>query len=172
MSKYYLFQDTKKCIGCNTCTIQCKSQKRLPIGPKISQIIQVGPKMVGGLPRATYVFMPCFHCEDPWCVAACPTGAMQKRAKDGIVFIDHSLCVGCKACVTACPWGAPQWNPETGKAVKCDYCMDRVDQGLKPACVTVCTTHCLEFGQDVDEIVSVRKRRHAEAVAAQDMSTP
>jgi hypothetical protein len=30
----------------------------------------------------------------------------------------------------------------------------------------------LEFGQDVDEIVNVRKRRHAEAVAAQDMSTP
>ena len=171
MSKYYLFQDPKKCIGCNTCTIQCKSHKRLPIGPKISQIIQVGPKMVGGLPRATYVFMPCFHCEDPWCVAACPTGAMQKRAKDGIVFIDHSLCVGCKACITACPWGAPQWNPETGKAVKCDYCMDRVDHGLKPACVTVCTTHCLEFGENVDEIVSVRKRRHAEAVASLDMST-
>jgi hypothetical protein len=35
----------------------------------------------------------------------------------------------------------------------------------------VCTTHCLEFGQNVDEIVSVRKRRHAEAVAALDMST-
>jgi Fe-S-cluster-containing dehydrogenase component len=49
--------------------------------------------------------------------------------------------------------------------------MDRVDQGLKPACVTVCTTHCLEFGENVDEIVSVRKRRHAEAVASLDMST-
>ena len=105
MSKYYLFQDTKKCIGCNTCTIQCKSQKRLPIGPKISQIIQVGPKMVGGLPRATYVFMPCFHCEDPWCVAACPTGAIFKSDR-GVVVVDARKCDGCGQCVEACPYDA------------------------------------------------------------------
>jgi Fe-S-cluster-containing dehydrogenase component len=136
MSKYYLFQDTKKCIGCHACEVQCKANKNLPIGPRLCQIVQVGPKMIGGLPRAAYIFMPCFHCENPWCVAACPTGAMQQRSSDGIVFVDHSLCVGCKTCISACPWGAPQWNPETGRVVKCDYCMDRVDQGLKPACVT------------------------------------
>lgn len=166
MSKYYLFQDTKKCIGCRTCEIQCKINKALPVGPKISQIIDVGPKFVDKLPRAAYIFMPCFHCEDPWCVAACPTGAMQKRPKDGIVFVDHNLCVGCKACITACPWGAAHWNPETGKAVKCDYCMDRVDQGLKPACVTACTTHCLDFGENVENIVKIRRERHAKSVAA------
>ena len=65
----------------------------------------------------------------------------------------------------------PGIRRETGKAVKCDFCMERVDQGLNPACVTVCTTHCLQFGAEVDEIVSVRKRRHAEAVAALDTST-
>ena len=111
-----------------------------------------------------YVFMPCFHCEDPWCVAACPTGAMQKRPKDGIVFVDDKLCVGCKACITACPWGTPQWNPQTGKAVKCDYCMDRVDQGLEPACVTKCITKCLHFGTpDVKSKTS--RERHARLVA-------
>jgi Fe-S-cluster-containing dehydrogenase component len=163
MSSYHLSQDTKKCIGCNACTIQCKSNKSLPVGPKISQVVPVGPKMVGGLPRAEYIFMPCFHCETPWCVAACPTGAMQKRAADGIVFIDPGICVGCKACITACPWGAPQWNPETGKAVKCDYCKDRVDAGLKPACVTVCITHCLSFGP-AEETVQFKRERHAQSV--------
>ena len=149
MSRYYLSQDTKKCIGCHSCEVACKSNKDLPVGPKLCEIITVGPVFVGGLPKAGYTFMPCFHCEDPWCVAACPTGAMQKRDKDGIVFVDPALCVGCKTCMSACPWGAPQWNPETGKAVKCDFCMDRLDKGLEP---------CLCYGVH-HQVSSVRTGR-------------
>jgi len=26
------------------------------------------------------------YCEDPWCISACPRGAMQRRLKDGILF--------------------------------------------------------------------------------------
>jgi len=169
MSKYYLFQDTKKCIGCHACEVQCKANKNLPIGPRLCQIVQIAAKMIGGLPRAAYIFMPCFHCENPWCVAACPTGAMQQRSSDGIVFVDHNLCVGCKTCISSCPWGAPQWNPETGKVVKCDYCMDRVDQGLEPACVTTCTTHCLKFGK-VEDMTQIRRERHAHTVASLEHS--
>ena len=165
MSKYYLFQDTKKCIGCHACEVACKSNKGLPIGPKLCEIISVGPVLVGNLPKAAYTFMPCFHCEDPWCVAACPTGAMQKRGKDGVVSVDPLLCVGCKTCISACPWGAPQWNPETGKAVKCDYCINRLDQGKQPACVTVCTTHCLQFGP-AETASSVRRERYAKAMSS------
>jgi Fe-S-cluster-containing dehydrogenase component len=111
-----------------------------------------------------YVFIPCFHCELPWCVSACPTGAMQKRPQDGIVFVDGDLCVGCKTCITACPWGTPQWNPVTGKVVKCDYCKDRVDHGLEPACVTKCVTKCLHFG-GVEQANKLRRERHARKVA-------
>jgi len=164
MSKYYLFQDQKKCIGCKACEIACKTRKSLKQGPKPCSVITVGPKWVGPLPKAAFTFMPCFHCENPWCVAACPTGAMQKRAEDGIVYVDHSLCVGCKTCMSACPWGAPQWNQELGKVVKCDLCMDRLDQGLKPACATVCATHCIHFGTP-EEIPEIRRERHARAQA-------
>jgi Fe-S-cluster-containing dehydrogenase component len=108
--------------------------------------------------------MPCFHCEKPWCVEACPTGAMQKRPEDGIVFVDQDECVGCKTCISACPWGAPQWNPDTDTVVKCDYCMDRIDQGLDPACVSVCTTQCLHFGL-ATEAPQIRRERHAAVVA-------
>jgi Fe-S-cluster-containing dehydrogenase component len=128
-------------------------------------VIEVGPQDVGGLPRSAFIFIPCYHCEDPWCVAACPTGAMQKRNQDGIVFVDHSLCVGCKTCISACPWGAPQWNAEAGKVVKCDYCMDRVDAGLKPACATACTTHCLDFGP-AENLTQIRRLRHAQMTAS------
>lgn len=164
MSHYHLFQDLKNCIGCFSCEVACKSSKRLSAGPRICRVLTVGPRSVGGLPRTASIFMPCFHCENPWCVAACPTGAMQRRPEDGVVFVDSDLCVGCKTCMSACPWGAPQWNSETGKVVKCDYCKDRLDEGLNPACVTVCTTHCLYFGE-ANEIPQLRRERYARAMA-------
>ena len=165
MSQYFLEQDTKKCIGCHSCEIQCKSTKSLPAGPRLCQIVAVGPRLVGGLPRASYIFISCYHCENPWCVAACPTGAMQKRETDGIVFVEQSTCVGCKACIKACPWGAPQWDRTTKRVVKCDYCKDRLDQGLKPACVSSCTTRCLHFGES-DQVSQIKRNRYARQVAA------
>lgn len=164
MSIYYILQDQKKCIGCLSCEVHCKSYKGLPLGPRLGQIIEVGPKMINDLPRQAFVFMPCFHCSDPWCVPACPTGAMRMRPRDGIVYVDQSLCVGCKSCITACPWGAPQWNPVTGRAVKCDYCMERVDEGLQPSCVTKCVTHCLKFGK-AEELDTGRREEFAKKVA-------
>jgi len=105
MSDYYLFQDARKCIACHSCEVACKSNKGLPVGPRLCQIITVGPRLVGDLPRAAYTFMPCFTVRT--LVRGClPTGAMQKREKDGIVFVENSLCVGCKSCMSACPGGA------------------------------------------------------------------
>ena len=117
------------------------------------------------------VFMPCFHCEEPWCVKACPTHAMQKREKDGIVFVEHSLCIGCKSCMAACPWGVPQWDPVMRKVVKCDYCMDRVDAGLQPACVTKCVTGCLSFGV-ANEVPDPRRERYARNLLAEPAPEP
>ena len=146
MAIYRLYQDTDNCIGCQSCTFACKSRRGLPVGPLPNQVISVGPQMVDGQPRAAFVFMSCLQCDDPVCVAVCPNGAMQQRESDGIVWVDHNLCVGCKASILACPWGAPQWDPVAGRVVKCDYCLDRLEAGLQPLCVTVCATHCLSFG--------------------------
>lgn len=165
MSDYYLFQDMKKCIACKACEIQCKANKDVNPEVKICQVVTVGPKMISDKPKAAYIFMPCFHCKNPWCVAACPTGAMQTRDEDGLVVFDQHLCVGCKTCISACPWGAPQWVPEKGKVIKCDYCKDRIDRGEKPACVSVCPTGCLQFDKP-ENIPSIRRQRAAEAMAA------
>jgi Fe-S-cluster-containing dehydrogenase component len=145
MSRYCIIQNQDRCIGCLSCEIYCKENKKLPEGPKLCQIVMLGQRSVRGLPREAYVYMGCFHCEKPVCVAACPTGAMRKREKDGIVYVESDLCIGCKACMVACPWGAAQWDPECNKAVKCDLCKDRLDQGLQPVCVSVCTTQCLSL---------------------------
>lgn len=167
MSKYYLFHDQKKCIGCQACVVACKSRQNLPKGPFPSLLITIGPQWVGHRPQMAFAFMPCFQCENPWCAAACPTGAMQRRPEDGILVVDPNVCVGCKTCMSACPWGSPQWNPETGKVVKCDSCQDRLEQGMQPACVTVCPTQCLHFGTP-DEIPEVRRERYARVMTDQN----
>jgi Fe-S-cluster-containing dehydrogenase component len=147
MSDYYVSQDVELCIGCKACEVHCKTKNDSAEGAFFCKMIQVGPKMKNNLPILDFVYMACFHCEKPWCVSACPTGAMQRREKDGIVFVNGELCVGCKACMTACPWGVPQWDYRTGKVDKCNLCMDRIDEGLEPACVSKCTTGCLTFSK-------------------------
>jgi Fe-S-cluster-containing dehydrogenase component len=165
MSQYMLRHDQENCIGCLACEVHCKTNKDLGPGPSPCKIIAVGPIDVNGQPRTRFVFLPCFQCEDAWCTKACPTGAMQRREKDGIVFVQQSLCVGCKSCIAACPWGTPQWDPATHRVVKCDYCMDRVDAGLQPACVTKCVTGCLSFGE-VGDAADERRERYARQVVA------
>lgn len=144
MNTYVLYLNSKRCIGCHGCEVHCKTNKGLAAGPILCEISHTPLRSVRGVPKTEFHFRSCYHCEDPQCVSACPTCAMQKRA-DGIVFVDQETCIGCMACQTACPWGIPQFNPLSGKAVKCDYCLERVDRGLKPACVSKCTTHALKF---------------------------
>jgi Fe-S-cluster-containing dehydrogenase component len=62
------------------------------------------------------------------------------------VLINKELCIGCKLCVNFCPYQVPQYNAHTGKTEKCTMCADRIDQGLQPACATLCPTEALRWG--------------------------
>ncbi len=145
MSSYLIKINGKRCISCKACEVHCKSKNRVPEGARLGQLVTIGPVKRKEKPRYLNLFLPCFHCETPWCVHACPTGALYKRDKDGIVMVQEELCVGCKACIMSCPWDIPQWDETNGRIMKCDYCSDRIDQGEKPACVTACTAHALSF---------------------------
>ncbi len=136
--------NSRRCVACHGCGVHCKVNKNLPVGPFLCEISCTPLKKIGGIPRMEISFHTCRHCDDPLCVPVCPTRAMVQR-EDGIVFVDTEKCTGCMSCKTACPWDIPVRNPDNGKAVKCDLCMDRLDEGLKPACVTTCTTHALKL---------------------------
>ena len=72
----------------------------------------------------------CEHCLNPSCVASCPSGAMYKRAEDGIVLVDQDQCRGWRMCVTGCPYKKVYFNHRTGKAEKCTFCYPRIEVGL------------------------------------------
>jgi Fe-S-cluster-containing dehydrogenase component len=74
----------------------------------------------------------------------------------GIVLVTHYLCIGCKACLASCPYDARFIHPE-GYADKCTFCVHRVEKGLDPACVSVCPTHCMYFGDLEDPHSQVSK---------------
>jgi len=80
-----------------------------------------------------------------------------------VVLVDHDKCIGCKACLAACPYGARFVHPD-GYADKCTFCIHRVERGEMPACVSVCPTHSMYFG-DLDDPESevsrlIASRRH------------
>jgi Fe-S-cluster-containing dehydrogenase component/formate-dependent nitrite reductase membrane component NrfD len=155
--------DHSRCIGCHACTTACKSENEVPLSVTRTYVKYVD---VGFFPQARRSFQVtrCNQCDDPPCVAACPTAAMYSRP-DGIVDFDKSVCIGCKACIAACPYDAIFINPEDHSAEKCNFCAHRLDIGLEPACVVVCPVEALLVGDMNDPASKVSRMIHRDAVA-------
>lgn len=154
---FYIDQDI--CVGCYTCQITCKDKNDLQVGQnwrRVTEIADGGFSVEGNVirhnVRAFYTSISCNHCTDPLCVKNCPTGALYKREKDGLVLHDRDKCIGCRYCAWSCPYGAPQFNPELGKMGKCNACVDLLEKGEQPACVSACPSRALKFGE-MDELV-------------------
>ncbi|QKF81679.1 4Fe-4S dicluster domain-containing protein [Halarcobacter ebronensis] len=155
--KYRMIHDENLCIGCQACSVACRSENKVP--DDLFRL-QVRVKTEGVFPdlRMDMKRHSCVMCEDTPCVTVCPTGASFKT-EDGLVQVDPKLCVSCKYCIVACPYEARFINPVTKNADKCTFCYsNRVSKGQDPACVTVCPTDALVFGDINDTTSEVYKK--------------
>jgi molybdopterin-containing oxidoreductase family iron-sulfur binding subunit len=115
----------------------------------------------------------CNHCDDPPCVRVCPTKATFQR-EDGIVHMDFHRCIGCRYCMAGCPFGARSFNfcdpvpyikeknedfPTRMRGVveKCNFCVERLEEGLLPACVEAAPEGAMVFGDLSDPNSQIRK---------------
>ncbi|HZL75449.1 MAG TPA: nitrate reductase subunit beta [Propionibacteriaceae bacterium] len=99
----------------------------------------------------------CEHCLNPSCMASCPSGAIYKRAEDGIVLVDQDRCRGWRQCVTGCPYKKIYFNHKTGKAEKCTLCYPRIEVGLPTVCSETCVGRLRYLGlflYDADQVTA------------------
>lgn len=143
MKRVYSLEDV--CIGCHLCEVACITEHSLSKDPVKAFMFEkerpisrctVEENDGGAVSFST----TCRHCEEPACLQACISGAVQKGA-DGRVTIDKEKCVGCWSCVMACPFGSVQRDTRSKRASKCDLCPDRE----RPACVDACPNRALVF---------------------------
>jgi Fe-S-cluster-containing dehydrogenase component len=148
MARFGMVIDTVRCVGCTDCVVACKTENRVPEGFCRDWI---ETEVTGAFPTPHLEVRSerCNHCDWPPCVSCCPTGASHVEAYGRVVLVAQERCIGCKACLAACPYDARFIHPG-GYADKCTFCMHRVKEGLLPACVAVCPTRCMHFG-DLDD---------------------
>ncbi|HEY9524275.1 MAG TPA: nitrate reductase subunit beta, partial [Thermopolyspora sp.] len=114
--------------------------------------------------QAFMFYLPriCEHCLNPSCVASCPSGAIYKRAEDGIVLVDENRCRGWRFCVSGCPYKKVYFNHRTGKAEKCTFCFPRVEAGAPTICSETCVGRLRYLGlllYDADAVLTAAATR-------------
>jgi len=145
-NKQHAFHFTAdNCIGCHACEAACSEKND---NPAHISFRSVGYVEGGSYPdyKRMNISMACNHCDDPVCLKGCPTKAYTKHSEYGAVLQDPETCFGCGYCTWVCPYNAPQLDPIKGQVSKCNMCVDRLEEGLKPACVSACLGNALDFG--------------------------
>lgn len=141
-----VYPDKDYCIGCHICELACLTAHSQSKDLIVAYTLERGQSGASSCKHVhengpTCVALSCRHCDEPSCVAACISGALQKDPETGRTTYDREKCVGCWSCLMACPFGAIARHPLENKIVKCDLCADRPGG---PACVAACPNKALK----------------------------
>lgn len=164
--------DFSKCIGCRACQVACKEWNQLEAEktentgtyenpPDLSAKNWTRIKFVeegeGDTLKWHFRRILCQHCTEAACEKVCPPKAISHQEGTAVV-IDQEKCTGCKYCISACPFSVPRYNADTNTAMKCTLCIDRIANGLEPACAKVCAPGAVQFGEREDLISAANDR--------------
>ena len=177
MSKSFLV-DTTLCTACRGCQVACKQWHNLPAEDTVNRgtyqnpadlsfdtykLVRMREEVIDG--KLRWLFFPdqCRHCLEPPCEATAgePTAIFSEAATGAVIYTAVTKELNAAEIRESCPYDIPR-KTEDGTLAKCDMCSDRVENGLQPACVKVCPTGAMNFGER-DEIMALAKERLAVA---------
>ncbi len=173
MSKSF-FIDTTLCTACRACQVACKQWHNLPaeetknrgtyenpadLSFDTYKLVRMREEVIGG--KLQWLFFPeqCRHCAEAPCLdtAGDETAVYKDAATGAIIFTANTKGLNVDEIIESCPYNIPRKGPD-GTLAKCDMCLDRVHNGLLPACVKTCPTGGMNFGER-SEMVALAKSR-------------
>lgn len=171
------FIDTTVCTACRGCQVACKQWHDLPAEkttnrgtienpPDLSfdtyKLVRFREQVVDN--KLHWLFFPeqCRHCISPPCqdTAGDPGAIYTDPATGSVQYTAETRFLNADEIIASCPYNIPR-KSEDGTLAKCDMCIDRVQNGLLPACVQTCPTGAMNFG-DRDKMRKLADQRLAE----------
>ena len=168
------FIDTTLCTACRGCQVACKQWHDLPAEKTSNRgtyqnpadlsfmtykLVRFEEVVTGGKLKRLFFSDQCRHCIEPPCeMAADDRKAIFKDSATGaVIYTANTKKLDAQEIVDSCPYNVPR-AAKDGTLAKCDMCIDRVENGLLPACVKTCPTGAMNFG-DRDEMLSMARKR-------------
>ncbi len=161
MSKSF-FVDTTICTACRGCQVACKQWRDLPaeetqnrgsyqnpedLSFNTYKLVRMNEAIIDG--KTKWLFFPdqCRHCMVAPCQdTAKDAGAIFTDAATGaVIYTANTKGLDADEIIEACPYNIPR-KAADGTLAKCDMCLDRVQNGLEPACIKTCPTGGMHFG--------------------------
>jgi len=182
MTEKALLIDTSRCIGCRGCQVACKQWNQLGVEVTTQAGTHQNPPDLSStcykLVRfndfedregVKWHFFPdqCRHCIVPPCKDVADALGKEKTITidpaTGAVLFARDVKVSPQEFADirdACPFNIPRYDPTTQVMSKCTMCIDRIANGLVPACVKACPTGAMSFGDWEAMVQKGLKRQH------------
>ncbi len=168
--------DTSRCTACRGCQIACKQWNNLPatetkqLGTHQNpqdfsfdtyKVVRFSEGVHEKTKKVYWHFFSdmCRHCMMPPCQAANENDEIhQDEATGAIIYTPETAKLDFEVARSSCPYDVPRQDEKTKVLSKCTMCIDRISNGLKPACVLSCPTGAMVFGERAEILAEVEKR--------------